>query len=282
MSLDTSNELRLIWVYPDLLSTYGDQGNVIMLVRRAQLRGIAVEVVPVRSDQPVPTVGDVYLLGGGEDRPQVLAARRLRADGGLAQAAEAGAVLFGVCAGYQLMGEEFAGEEGQPVAGLGLLDIRSERGERRAVGEIAAQLDPDIAGEMVEGGAPAVRSLTGFENHQGLTHRGPGVRPLARTLTGIGNGDGTDGAYHDHFIGTYLHGPVLARNPALADHLLTLVVGHSLPPVASWADRLHQERLNAVLAGKSRPVCKVQADAEPTGTRRHGHHPPGACTRSPR
>jgi hypothetical protein len=269
-------------VYPDLLSTYGDQGNVIMLARRAQLRGIAAEMVPVRSDQPVPTGGDVYLLGGGEDRPQVLAARRLRADGGLARAAEAGAVLFGVCAGYQLMGEEFAGDEGQPVAGLGLLDIRSERGERRAVGEIAAQLDPDIAGEMVEGGAPAVRSLTGFENHQGLTHRGPGVRPLAHTLTGIGNGDGTDGAYHDHFIGTYLHGPVLARNPALADHLLTLAVGHSLPPVASWADRLHQERLNAVLAGKSRPVCKVQADAEPTGTRRHGHHAPGTCSKSPR
>jgi CobQ-like glutamine amidotransferase family enzyme len=262
MSVDTSNELRLIWVYPDLLSTYGDQGNVIMLARRAQLRGIAAEVVAVRSDQPVPTGGDIYLLGGGEDRPQVLAARRLRAHGGLARAAEAGAVLFGVCAGYQLMGEEFAGDDGQPVAGLGLLDVRSERGERRAVGEIAAQLVPDIAEEMVEGGTPGVRSLTGFENHHGLTHRGPGVRPLAHTLTGIGNGDGTDGAYHDHFIGTYLHGPVLARNPGLADHLLTLVVGHSLPPVTSWADRLHQERLNAVLAGKSRPVCKVQADAE--------------------
>ncbi|MCW2948097.1 MAG: CobB/CobQ domain protein glutamine amidotransferase [Actinoallomurus sp.] len=249
MSADASNELRLVWVYPDLLSTYGDQGNVIMLARRAELRGIATTVVSVRSDQPVPTGGDVYLLGGGEDRPQVLAARRLRADGGLSRAAEAGAVLFGVCAGYQLMGEEFAGDEGQRVAGLGLLDVRSERGERRAVGEIATRLVPDIAGEIVEYQAPAAatRSLTGFENHQGLTHRGPGVRPLAHTLTGIGNGDGTDGAYHDHFIGTYLHGPVLARNPALADHLLTLAVGHSLPPVASWADRLHQERLNAVL-----------------------------------
>jgi CobQ-like glutamine amidotransferase family enzyme len=249
MSADTSNELRLVWVYPDLLSTYGDQGNVIMLARRAQLRGIATEVVSVRSDRPVPTGGDIYLLGGGEDRPQVIAARRLRADGGLARAADAGAVVLGVCAGYQLMGEEFAGDGGQPVAGLGLLDVRSERGEHRAVGEIATQLVPDLAADIIANEAPAaaIRSLTGFENHQGLTHHGPGVRPLARTLTGIGNGDGTEGAYRDRLFGTYLHGPVLVRNPALADHLLTLALGHSLPPVASWADRLHQERLNAVL-----------------------------------
>jgi CobQ-like glutamine amidotransferase family enzyme len=242
MSAQVSKKLRIVWVYPDLLSTYGDHGNALILAWRAQQRGIAAEVIPARSDQLVPTDGDIYLLGGGEDRPQVLAVRRLRADGALQLAAQAGAVVFGVCAGYQLMGTRFAGEEGRPVTGLGLLDIRSERAETRAVGEIATQLEPDIAGKINKD-----RSLTGFENHQGITHRGPGVRPLARTLAGVGNGDGTDGAYHHRLIGTYLHGPVLVRNPALADYLLGLVVGRSLPAVTSWADPLHQERLNALL-----------------------------------
>jgi CobQ-like glutamine amidotransferase family enzyme len=252
MSADSSTYVRIVWVYPDLLSTYGDQGNVIILARRAELRGIPAEVISVRSDRPVPTEGDIYLLGGGEDRPQAAAARRLRADGGLTRAAEAGAVVFGVCAGYQVMGTHFADDEDRSVAGLGLLDIHSERGRRRAVGEIATRLDPDIAEAMTDHRVPTgtAGALTGFENHQGVTFRGPGVHPLARTLVGVGNGDGTDGAYHGHLIGTYLHGPVLARNPALADHLLTLVVDRSLPPVASWADRLHHEHLRTVLGGQ--------------------------------
>ena len=102
-----SSDLRLVWVYPDLLSTYGDRGNLLVLERRARLRGINVECVFVNSDQPVPRDGDIYLLGGGEDLPQVLAARRLRADGGLAEAAGRGAVVFAVCAGYQLLDHEF-------------------------------------------------------------------------------------------------------------------------------------------------------------------------------
>src|SRR5437879_4466812 len=120
--------LRLVWVYPDLLSTYGDRGNLLVLERRARLRGIEVESVMVNADQPVPRQGDIYLMGGGEDLPQVLAARRLRSDGGLRAAAERGAVIFAVCAGYQLLGSEFGGEEGQPVAGLEVLDMRRGRG----------------------------------------------------------------------------------------------------------------------------------------------------------
>ena len=109
--------LRLVWVYPDLLSTYGDRGNVLMLERRARLRGLPVEVVEVNSDQPVPRDGDIYLMGGGEDLPQTLATRRLLADGGLHAAAERGAVVFAVCAGYQMLGMEFGGADGAPVAG---------------------------------------------------------------------------------------------------------------------------------------------------------------------
>ena len=235
--------LRLVWIYPDLLSTYGDRGNLLILERRARLRGMPVEMIEVNSDQPVPQEGDIYLMGGGEYLPQPLAARRLLADGGLHAAAANGAVVFAVCAGYQMLGMEFGGADDAPVQGLGLLDIRSGRGERRAVGEIVADVDPGLN----------VGKLTGFENHQGVTRLGPNARPLARTTLGTGNGDGTEGAYAGRVLGTYLHGPALVRNPGLADLLLSWAVGPlpPLPPQAEeLANRLREERLAAV-AGAS-------------------------------
>ena len=231
--------LRLVWVYPDLLSTYGDRGNLLVLKRRARLRGIEVESVEVNADEAIPRQGDIYLLGGGEDLPQILAARRLRDDGGLTAVASRGAVIFAVCAGYQLVGTEFGGVEGEPVAGLGIIDISSGRGERRGVGEIIADVDPGLG----------VPRLTGFENHQGVTRLGPGVRPLARVTVGVGNGDGTEGAYAGRVLGTYLHGPALARNPGLADLLLSWATG-PLEPLdgadEEWARQLREERLAAV------------------------------------
>jgi lipid II isoglutaminyl synthase (glutamine-hydrolysing) len=233
--------LKLVWVYPDLLSTYGDRGNLLVLKRRAELRGHEVEAIEVKSDEPVPDHGDLYLLGGGEDLPQILAARRLLADSGLNAAAERGAVVFAVCAGYQLLGREFGGVEGEPMAGLGILDITSGRGEQRGVGEIVADVDPALG----------VPRLTGFENHQGVTSIGPGARPLGRVTLGVGNGDGTEGAYAGNVLGTYLHGPVLARNPGLADLLLSWVVGpleQLRPGAEEWARQLREERLAAVSA----------------------------------
>ena len=233
------SQLRIIWVYPDLLSTYGDRGNLLILSRRAALRGIEVEAVEVNSDQPVPAHGDLYLLGGGEDLPQILAANRLRADGGLARAAEHGATVFAVCAGYQLLGASFGGVEGEPVQGLGILDISSGRGERRGVGELVADVDPELS----------VPRLTGFENHQGVTKIGASARPLAQVSLGVGNGDGTEGAFAGKVLGTYLHGPALARNPGLADLLLSWVAGRLQPlrPAdEDWAGQLRAERLAAV------------------------------------
>jgi CobQ-like glutamine amidotransferase family enzyme len=231
--------LRIVWVYPDLLSTYGDRGNLLVLSRRAGLRGIEVEPVEINSDQPVPTGGDIYLLGGGEDLPQILAANRLRADGGLARAAERGAAVFAVCAGYQVLGESFGGVEGEPVTGLGILDISSGRGERRGVGELVADVDPELS----------VPRLTGFENHQGVTRIGPSARPLAQVSLGVGNGDGTEGAFAGTVLGTYMHGPALARNPGLADLLLSWIAGR-LDPLGpadeDWARQLRAERLAAV------------------------------------
>jgi lipid II isoglutaminyl synthase (glutamine-hydrolysing) len=213
--------LRLVWIYPDLLSTYGDRGNLLVLARRAQLRGLPVEIAQVNSDQRIPADGDVYLLGGGEDLPQILAARRLAADGGLTKAVARGAVVFAVCAGYQIIGTEFGGVDGDPVPGLGLIDISSGRGDRRGVGEVLADVDPGLG----------VERLTGFENHQGVTRRGPGVKPLATVISGVGNGDGTEGAYAGRVLGTYLHGPALVRNPSLADLLLRWVTGAPLPAI---------------------------------------------------
>jgi len=231
--------LRLVWVYPDLLSTYGDRGNALVLERRARLRGIPTEIIEVNSDQPVPLDGHIYLMGGGEDLPQTLATRRLLADGGLHEAVNRGAVLFAVCAGYQMLGMEFGGVDDVAIAGLGLLDMRSGRGEQRAVGEIVADVDPVLR----------VPKLTGFENHQGVTRLGPHAKPLARTTLGIGNGDGTEGAYAGRVLGTYLHGPALVRNPGLADLLLSWAVGQ-LPPLRpeaeALAQRLRDERLAAV------------------------------------
>ena len=234
-----TSALRLVWVYPDLLSTYGDRGNMLVLGRRAKLRGIDVEAIEVNSDQPVPRHGDIYLLGGGEDLPQILAANRLRNDGGLVGVARQGAVIFAVCAGYQVLGHRFGGVEGEPVDGLGILDITSGRGDRRGVGELVADVDPTLG----------VPRFTGFENHQGVTKLGPHARPLAQVTLGVGNGDGTEGAYAGKILGTYMHGPALARNPGLADLLLSWVAGRLAPldPEAEeWASQLRAERLAAV------------------------------------
>ena len=240
--MDRGSALRLVWIYPDLLSTYGDRGNLLVLARRAQLRRIPVEIAQVNSDQRVPADGDIYLLGGGEDLPQILAGRRLLGDGGLASAAGRGAVVFAVCAGYQIIGTEFGGVEGEPVPGLGLLDLRSGRGDRRGVGEVLADPDPALG----------IEQLTGFENHQGVTRRGPGVKPLASVRTGVGNGDGTEGAYAGHILGTYMHGPALVRNPSLADLLLGWATGAPLPPIDPRQEELvtdlRKERL-AVFSG---------------------------------
>jgi lipid II isoglutaminyl synthase (glutamine-hydrolysing) len=232
----STEALRLVWVYPDLLSTYGDRGNLLILARRADLRGLPVECHEVRSDQPLPADGDVYLVGGGEDGPQALAAQRLTADGGLARAADRGAVVFAVCAGYQLLGASFFAK-GAKCAGLGLLDFHSDRGTTRAVGELAGDVDPTL-------GLPP---LTGFENHGGRTHLGPDATPLATVKVGVGNDGSTEGAWRGKILGTYSHGPALARNPALADLLLRWATGGDLEPIDdTWPQRLRAERLDAV------------------------------------
>jgi CobQ-like glutamine amidotransferase family enzyme len=234
--VSTESALRIVWIYPDLLSTYGDRGNLLILARRAAARGLDVETFEVRSDRPLPSSADIYLIGGGEDGPQALAAQRLAADGGLRRAVDRGAAVLAVCAGYQLFGTAFFAK-GAECAGLGLLDITSDRGPTRAVGEVRGDIDPRL-------GLPP---LTGFENHGGRTHLGSDVTPLAAVTAGIGNDGRTEGAWHGKILGTYAHGPALARNPALADLLLKWATGaDTLNPLDdTWAERLRNERLAA-------------------------------------
>lgn len=229
----SSSALQIVWVYPDLLSTYGDRGNMLILAHRAQARGIAAQTHEVFLNEALPA-GDIYLLGGGEDGAQALAAQRLLADGGLHRAVDRRAVVFAVCAGYQLMGTSFFAK-GARCEGLGLLDLHSDRGPTRAVGEVGGDVDPQL-------GLP---TLTGFENHGGRTHLGPGVRPLASVKVGVGNDGKTEGAWSGTVLGTYCHGPALSRNPALADLLLRWATGEDrLPDLDdTWHHRLRQERL---------------------------------------
>jgi CobQ-like glutamine amidotransferase family enzyme/UDP-N-acetylmuramyl tripeptide synthase len=244
--------LRVVVVHPDLLGTYGDSGNGRVLAGRALWRGIPVELVHALSDTPLPAGADVYLLGGGEDGPQVQSAERLR-DGVLRRAVDGGAVVLAVCAGYQVIGASFPGADGRPHPGVGLLDVVTEKTTApRSVGELAAE---PVAPPADEGGPDPVRlgTLTGFENHAAVTRLGPGVRPLARVLGGVGNGagDGTDGARAGRVVGTYLHGPVLARNPALADLLLAWVVGAVPAPLDDSEEAaLRAERLSGVGVGR--------------------------------
>lgn len=234
-------------LFPDLLGTYGDSGNASILAERLRWRGVDAEVVVVRSGEVVPDSCQLYLVGGGEDLPQALAARQLGAggDGGpFRRAVHSGAAVLAVCAGLQILGRSFVGPDGLASEGLGLIDCTSTRGSGpRAVGEIVVQTDAELG----------VGELTGYENHGGVTSLGPGAAALGTVRVGVGNGDGSsgDGARSGRVVGTYLHGPVLARNPALADLLLKWAIGDLAPLDDTEADELHRERLAAAASSRT-------------------------------
>jgi lipid II isoglutaminyl synthase (glutamine-hydrolysing) len=248
-----STALAIAVVFPDLLGTYGDGGNGLVLSRRASWRGIDVELIQAHSGRPLPSA-DIYCIGGGEDGPEVRSAEALRADGTLGRAVDGGAVVLGVCAGYQLLGRTFPDSVDRPHEGLGLLDVVTRKGTgARAVGEVVATPTADAPRSA---GGERLPTLTGFENHSAVTTVGPGSRPVAEVVSGVGNGGGdrTEGAWSGRVFGTYLHGPVLARNTTLADLLLSWAVSTSDGPAVldplddeeEWA--LRHERLGAVEA----------------------------------
>lgn len=251
----SDSTLRIGLVYPQVLGTYGDSGNAVVLAQRALRRGIAAEIITVGLSEEIPGELDVYALGGGEDTAQAIAAQKMRAQTGLNRAAAAGKPILAICASLQVMGRAYTDGTGRVVEGLGLLDaVTSPRGER-AIGELVEE-------PLVEG---LTELLTGFENHGGGTTLGPDAKPLGRVLAGVGNGgvsplnsavggldsqeERYEGAVQGSIIGTYLHGPALARNPQLADYLLAGALGVAVAelPVlhVEGVERLRRERLVA-------------------------------------
>lgn len=249
-------ELNIGLVLPDVLGTYGDDGNALVLRQRARMRGISAQIHPIKLGEPVPSQLDAYTLGGGEDSAQILAVEHLLADGGLHKAARTGAPIFAICAGFQLVGETFRAA-GREIEGLGLVDARTVTLQKRAIGEVASQ--PTQAGVTSSLTAP----LTGFENHMGASLLGPDARPLGAITTGIGNCDTdaarageaenidsqtrAEGAVQGSVIATYMHGPALARNPQLADLVLSMALGCQLDELAPLEvpaiEQLRKERL---------------------------------------
>jgi len=214
-------EIRICHLYPKLLSVAGDRGNLMALARRCAWRGIRCSVAEADVGV-VPDFAefDLILLHGGQDCEMRQAARdlELKADS-LRKAIEADAVVLAVCAGYQLLADYYLPADGPRISGIGVLDAVTEGGGTRFMSHIAVSCDM---------GQGVTRSLVGFENHSGRTYLGPGAAPLGRVIAGSGNNgeDGTEGARYREVYATYLHGPVLPKNPWLTDHLIHRALQH--------------------------------------------------------
>jgi lipid II isoglutaminyl synthase (glutamine-hydrolysing) len=238
--------LRLVHLYPDLMSVYGDRGNVLTLVRRAEWRGIDVDVRELTiGDHLDPDDADLIFFGGGQDLEQAVVSPDFLEQKGEAVrlAVEGGAALLSVCGGYQLLGQSYTTVDGQELPGAGLFDVRSEPGPKRHIGNVL--IETDLDGQR--------RTLVGFENHSGRTYLGSNVRPLGRTLVGAGNNgeDGTEGAVYKNALGCYLHGSLLPKNPWLADRLLERALRHRAgEPVTLMPldDRLEEQAHQSVAA----------------------------------
>ena len=245
----TDATLRIMWLDPDHMNIYADRGNIALLERRCEWRGIGFELGTAGPGEPLdPGAHDLFYIGGGQDRDQALVARDLvdNKGGALAAALGSGASMLAVCGGYQLLGHSYeVGDESMP--GLGLVDLRTVRepGER-LIGNVL------IDANLGEG----PRRLAGFENHGGRTYLGAGEQPLGRVVSGFGNNgkDGAEGVRRGRLIGTYLHGPLLPKNAWLADVLIAWALERRLgtaPDLEPLDDRLeeaaHESAVRAAL-----------------------------------
>jgi CobQ-like glutamine amidotransferase family enzyme len=229
--------LRVCALYPELLNIYADRGNLLVLERRCAWRGIGFELATSSlGDGLSGEAHDLYYLGGGQDRDQRLCAQDLLETKreALHAAAARGAVVLGVCGGYQLLGHSYTlGDE--KIAGVGLLDVSTVREEGpRLIGNVAIDVGPSF------GDSSGRRVLAGFENHGGRTTLGPGQAPLGRVLAGHGNDgrSGYEGAISATTIGTYLHGPLLPKNAWFADRLISIALSDRAPALAALDDAL--------------------------------------------
>jgi CobQ-like glutamine amidotransferase family enzyme len=240
--------LRVCALYPDLMNIYADRGNLLMLQRRCEWRGIGFEVTAAGLGDAIdPAAHDLFYLGGGQDRDQALCAQDLVATkrDALHAAADGGGLVLGICGGFQLLGHAYElGDE--EIPGLGLVDLRTVRVDsHRLVGNVAIEVKLD----------GAIRVLAGFENHGGRTHLGRGERPLGKVLRGHGNTgeSGFEGVVRDGVIGTYLHGPLLPKNAWFADWLIARCTGTQPEPLDDALENAaHAEARRAAGLGTGR------------------------------
>jgi len=214
--------IRVGHLYPDYLNIYADRGNIAVFARRARLRGHELEVTAISvGDDIRPGAYDLLYVGGGQDREQALIAPDLAAKGpAIKEAAAAGASVLAVCGGYQLLGRGYVDRHGVSLPGVGLFPHETVAGERRMIGDVLLECERE-RGER--------RTLAGFENHAGRTRLDPDAEPLGRVVAGFGNDgeSGYEGVRVGRAIGTYLHGPLLPRNPWLADWILSQALAHA-------------------------------------------------------
>ncbi|HEY3193868.1 MAG TPA: glutamine amidotransferase [Candidatus Dormibacteraeota bacterium] len=231
------------WLYPDLMNIYGDRGNILTLLKRAEWRDYDARLVELgRGITRRMEEVDVYFFGGGQDREQALVYQDLveSKQAPLSRAVASGAGVLAVCGGYQLLGHYYQTAEGERFPGIGLIDVRTEAGRRRFIGDVVV----DTALVHLK---PA--TLVGFENHSGRTHLGPKAKPLGRVRLGFGNNgeDQTEGCLQGGVIGTYLHGSLLPKNPHLADYLIRSAVRRrgdgELAPLDDSAELAAHERI---------------------------------------
>jgi lipid II isoglutaminyl synthase (glutamine-hydrolysing) len=238
-------------LYPDYLNIYADRGNIAVLERRAAWREIGFDYRTIGLGERVkPGEHDLYYVGGGQDREQALIAPDLAAKGSeLVEAVRGGAAFLAVCGGYQLLGRFYRDRSGAELPGVGLLPHHTVAGERRMIGDVLleCELEP---GER--------RTLAGFENHAGRTYLDEGAEPLGRVVAGFGNNgeDGLEGSRVGSALGTYLHGPLLPRNPWLADWLLARALAHrsgggERPDLSPLPD-VYEEKARQVSAARAR------------------------------
>lgn len=238
-------KLSIGYLYSSGMNVYGDRGNVLTLAQRCRWRGFEVEIVERGAGEAGPLDGfDILIAGGGQDRDQVVVSRDLQGDAGryLRDAIEADAVVLTICGTYQLLGHSFTTGAGDVLPGIGVFDAYTVAGNTRWIGDALIHYESGT-GDSID--------LVGFENHSGRTFLNPGCRPFGRVTIGAGNNgaDGTEGAAYRNAFGTYLHGPLLPKNPRFADHLIRLALRRrfgeevSLPVLADDLETFAHDRM---------------------------------------
>lgn len=222
-----SRSYTLLYLYPYEMNTYGDWGNVQTLIKRAEARGIKLTIHEHRPGEKLPQQIDLIFMGGGQDSGQSLILDDLANIGDrLRDEIETGTAALVICGGYQLFGHAFYTQDNTVMPGLGIFDLETRADKERLIGNV--HIETDLFGQII-----------GFENHSGRTTLGPTMTPLGRVTLGAGNNgsDGKEGIVYKHAIGTYLHGPVLPKNPAIADWLLAHMIGKTSKELVQLEDQ---------------------------------------------